>query len=108
MRYFMSVLDSAATPATGDEMAAIDAFNDAMAAKNQRIMAVGMEHPSTAAVYDNRHDQGEVTPGTYVQQDETIMGFWVIEVDSEATAQELAAQASKACNRRIELRRLHG
>ena len=66
MRFLISVIAQGDQPATREEMVAIDAFNDAMAAKGQRIMAVGMEHPSTAAVYDNRQGQGEVTPGTYV------------------------------------------
>ena len=35
-------------------------------------------------------------------------GFWVIEVSSEAEAHALAAEASQACNRRIELRPVLG
>jgi hypothetical protein len=34
-----------------------------------------------------------------------MSGFWIIDAATDALAHELAAEASEACNRRIEVRR---
>ena len=37
-----------------------------------------------------------------------ISGFWLIQAPDIATARELAAEGSRACNRKVELRPLLG
>jgi hypothetical protein len=71
-------------------------------------MACGIEDPSSASVLDNRAAAGIFTSGPLHDTTEFMSGFWIISAESEAEAKELAAWGSKACNRKVELRKLHG
>jgi hypothetical protein len=44
------------------------------------------------------------TDGPYVESKEFIIGLWIIEAADGDEALRLATGASKACNRRVELR----
>lgn len=92
------------TVADAAEMAAIDAFNDRIGASGQRVMAAGVATPEHAISFDNRDGAGLVTSGPAVDSDLFMNGFWVIEAESDAVAHALAAEASRACNRIIEVR----
>jgi hypothetical protein len=87
-----------------DEMAAIDAFNQEIEVAGQRVMAAGVAAPDHAIVVDNRDGRGLATNGPAVDSDLFMAGFWVIEAESDAVAHALAAKASEACNRLIEVR----
>jgi hypothetical protein len=89
--------------ADSSEVAAIDAFNEKIAAAGQRIYAVGLEDPTLSMVFDNRNGSGTMTRGPVVDSDDFMAGLWIIEVPSEFEAHQLAAEASRACNRRIEV-----
>jgi hypothetical protein len=89
-------------------MKAIDDFNDKIEAAGQRLFACGMDAPSTAQVFDNRDGARKAIPGPHHSSAEYFSGFWIIKVDSLETAQQLAAEGSKACNRKVELRPLLG
>ena len=102
----MLVIDNQTGTATGNEIEAIDAFNDSMEAAGQWITAGGLVGPAKAAVFDNRNDLGQVTEGSLFGTDEYYSGFWLINAESIEVARELAAAGSKACNRRVELRPL--
>ena len=91
-----------------DEMSAIDEFNERIGAAGQRIIALGIATPEHSVLFDNRTGLGHVSSGPAVGSNLFMAGFWVIEVDNETTARELAAEASRACNRRIELRPILG
>jgi hypothetical protein len=91
-------------PANLDEMAAIDSFNEKIEAAGQRILAVGLQDPSSAVVFDNRSGEAARVNGPIVDADDFMAGLWVIEAPSEIAAHELAKEASRACNRRIEVR----
>lgn len=108
MRFLISVIDEVSGSATGDEMAAIDAFNDGLRANGHWIFAWGLEDPSTSLVIDDRGGAGLVTRGPLHDLEEYVAGFWLIEAADRATAEALAAAASRACNRKVELRKLHG
>jgi hypothetical protein len=71
-------------------------------------MACGIEDPSSASVLDNRAAAGIFTSGPLHDTTEFMSGFWIISAESEEEAKELAAWGSKACNRKVELRKLHG
>jgi hypothetical protein len=45
-----------------------------------------------------------VTDGPFVETKEHIVGFWIVEAPDLDVALALAAEGSKACNRRLELR----
>ena len=104
MKFLLSVIDATSGSATGDEMAAIDAFNDGLRANGHWVMAAGVGAPSTATVIDNRNDAAIVVAGPFVTTDEYVAGFWIIEAADREVALGLAASGSKACNRKVEVR----
>lgn len=104
MKYLISVIDSVSESGTGDEMAAIDAFNDRLVSDGHWVMAAGVGAPSTATVIDNRGGAGIEVPGGYVDAAEFVAGFWIVDVPDHETAVRLATDGSRACNRKVELR----
>jgi hypothetical protein len=104
MQYLVSVIDNAAGLATADEMAAIDAFNDRLEAEGRWVFAGGLAAPSSATVIDNRGEEAVVSDGPFVESKEYFAGFWVFEAPDLDVALKLAADGSKACNRRVEVR----
>lgn len=100
----MAVVDSLSDPGRPEEPGAVDAFNVKIDAAGQRIIAAGVAAPDKSMVFDNRHGVGHVSAGPVVEVDDYMAGFWVIDVENRSVAEALAAEASLACNRRIELR----
>jgi hypothetical protein len=104
MQYLVSVIDDTAGLATPAEMAAIDAFNDRIQAEGHWVFAGGLGSPSTATVIDNRGGEALFSDGPYLESKEYLAGFWIIEADDLDVALKLAAEGSKACHRKIEVR----
>jgi hypothetical protein len=105
MQYLISVIaDSPDPTATDDEMAAIDVFNDRLQAEGYWVFAGGLGVPDTATVIDNRGAEPVVTDGPFVESKEYLVGFWIIEAPDLDVALKLAADGSKACNRKVEVR----
>ena len=109
MKFVISVIDTETRPPhSPEEIAAIDAFNDKLVAAGQRIFAGGLESPSDATVIDNRSGANIQTVGPFYGSPEYFGGFWIIDVPTRELAEELAAEGSLACNRKVELRPLIG
>lgn len=108
MRYFFAVIAdrSGDVTATRDEMAAIDAFNASIESAGQRVMAAGLTSLDQSKLFDNRDGLGGVLDRPAVDSDVHMAGFWVIEVENDSAAHRLAAEASRACNRIIEVRKI--
>jgi hypothetical protein len=104
MQYLVSVIDDTAGLATPDEMAAISAFNDGLEAQGYWVFAGGLAAPSSATVVDNRGGDALFTDGPFLESKEYLAGFWIIEAADLDVALKLAAEGSKACNRRVEVR----
>ncbi len=104
MQYLVSVINDTADLATPDENAAIDVFNDRLQAEGHWVFAGGLGSPSSATVIDNRGGEAMITDGPFVESKEYIVGFWIIEAPDLDVALKLAAEGSKACNRKIEVR----
>jgi len=104
MQYLVSVIDDTAGLATQDEMAAIDAFNDRLKGEGHWVFAGGLAAPSSATVIDNRGEEAMFTDGPFVESKEYLAGFWIMEAADLDVALKLAAEGSKACNRKIEVR----
>ena len=104
MKYFISVIDDTTNSGTDDEMAAIDAFNEGLRANGHWVFAAGLGAPSTATVIDNRGGSMVIADGPFVESKEYLAGFWIIEAADLDVALRLAAEGSKACNRKIEVR----
>ncbi|WP_129668569.1 YciI family protein [Phytoactinopolyspora endophytica] len=90
--------------ATSDEMAAINAFNDRLKAEDHWVFAGGLASPDTATIIDNRGEEAMFTDGPFLESKEHLGGFWIIQAPDLDVALKLAAEGSKACNRRVEVR----
>ncbi|WP_432834809.1 YciI family protein [Dactylosporangium sp. CA-092794] len=104
MQYLVSVIHDSADLATPEEMAAIDVFNDRLQAEGHWVFAGGLAGPGSATVIDNRGGEALFTDGPYLESKEHIIGFWIMEADDLDVALKLAAEGSKACNRKVEVR----
>ena len=80
------------------------AFNDKLQAEGYWVFADGLDQATTAAVVDGQGEAPVVTDGPYLESKEHIGGFWVIEVPDRDVALRLAAEASKACRGKVEVR----
>ena len=109
MRFLINVIESIDRPAhSRQEIDAIDAFNNEMVAAGEWVLAVGIASPENSIQIDNRDGQVNYIKESLTDSSEYISGFWIIDVSNQEIALELAAQGSKACNRRVELRPLLG
>jgi len=105
MQYLVSVIDDGTGPATSTEEVAIDAFNDQLKADGYWVFAGGLGSPDPATVIDNRHGgEAVLTDGPFVESKEYLAGFWILEAPDLDVVLKLAAEGSRACNRKIEVR----
>lgn len=111
MQYLMSVIDdgqayAARTPdsATNAEAAAIDVFNEQLQTDGYWVFAGGLGAPADATTVDNRGSETLITDGPFVETKEFLAGFWILEIPDLDVALKLGAEASTACNRKIEIR----
>ena len=58
----------------------------------------------SATVIDNRGEEAMFTDGPFVESKEYLAGFWIMEAPDLDVALKLAAEGSKACNRKVEVR----
>ena len=107
MKFLISVIDDLSNSGTPAEMEAINAFNDGLRDNGQWIFAWGLQAPETATVIDNRNGANTETGKPLFEAKENFSGLWLIEAADADTAKKLAYDASKACNRKVELRPLH-
>jgi hypothetical protein len=108
MQYLVSVIFDKPESATPTEAAAINAFNDRLETQGHWVFAGGLASPSTATVIDNRGEEAVFTDGPFVESKEYLGGFWIIKAPDLDVALKLAAEGSKACNRKVEVRPLLG
>jgi hypothetical protein len=85
-------------------MAALDAFNERLQAGGHWVFAGGFGAPSTATVIDNRGGEAICTDGPFLESKEYLGGLWIIEAADADVALKLAADGSRACNRKVEVR----
>jgi hypothetical protein len=104
MQYLVSVIDDGTGRATPTEEADIDAFNDRLRAEGYWVFAGGLGSPDPATTIDNRGDTAIITDGPYLESKEYLAGFWILEAPDLDVALRLGAEASRCCNRKIEVR----
>lgn len=107
MHYLISVIDDKDNPGPPSNMAEIGRFNDRLRAQGHWVYANGLTHPSSATVIDGRGEELVVTRGPVHNSTEFVAGFWIIEADDPEVARTIAAEGSKVCNRKVELRPFH-
>ena len=98
------MIDDKSNPGSADRQPAISAFNERLIAEGYWVFAGGLASPSTATVIDNRGEAPVFTDGPYVESKEYLAGFWIIEAPDLDVALKLAAEASKVCDRKVEVR----
>jgi hypothetical protein len=107
MKFQISVIDDLSNSGTPTEMVEIDKFNDELRANGQWIFAWGLQAPQSATVIDDRDGANLSTGKPLFNAKENFSGLWIIEAADAETAEKLAFAASKACNRKVELRPFH-
>ncbi len=88
--------------------AATGAFNDTLRADGYWVFAGGLAPASTATVVDGQGATPLMTDGPYLETKEVIGGFWVIDAPDLDVALKLAADGSKACRGKVEVRPFDG
>ena len=104
MQYLVSVINDTGDLATPEEMAAIDTFNAGLQADGHWVFAGGLASADSATVIDNRGEKPIFTDGPFLESKEYLAGFWIMEAADLDVVLKLAANGSKACNRKLEVR----
>ncbi|HEY8457754.1 MAG TPA: YciI family protein [Actinopolymorphaceae bacterium] len=110
MKYMLMVLSkqsdydlmagrSGETPWTKEAVKAMvdymGALNDDLAEAGELIDAQGLTEPAQAKLVTVKDGQVVVTDGPYGETKEEIAGYWLIDVDSEKRALEIAERAAR-------------
>jgi hypothetical protein len=105
-------MDEYGTYGSKEEMeeafAATGAFNDQLHADGYWVFAGGLQSASTATVVDGQGETPVMTDGPYLETKEVMGGFWVIDAPDLDVALKLAAEGSKACRAKVEVRPFDG
>jgi hypothetical protein len=91
-----------------EAFAATGAFNERLHDEGYWVFAGGLEPASTATVVDGQGTTPVVTDGPYLESKEVIGGFWVIDAPDLDVALRLAADGSRACRGKVEVRPFEG
>ena len=91
-----------------EAFAATGVFNDKLQADGYFVFGGGLEPAGTATVVDGQGETPVLTDGPYLETKEFIGGFWVIDVPDLDVALRLAAEGSKACRGKVEVRPFQG
>ena len=112
-RYMLSVFGPAERKEFGDypskeamleAFADTGAFNEMLERAGHLVFADGLEPATTATTVDGQGETPVFTDGPYLEAKEYLGGFWVIEASDLDEALALAAQGSKACRGKVEVR----
>ena len=104
MRYLISVVTDSADLAAPDVQSVIEVFDEQLRADGYWVFAGGLSAPTNATVVDNRGAEPLFTDGPFVESKEFLIGFWIVEAPDLDVALRLATGASRACDRKIEVR----
>lgn len=83
-------------------------FNDKLKEQGYWVFAGGLAPATTATVVDGTGETPVMTDGPYLETKEAIGGFWVIDAPDLDVALKLAAEGSKACGGKVEVRPFDG
>ena len=108
MHYLFTVIGNTDQPVDDSEPGAVSAFNERIKTEGQWVFGGGLTSPADATVTDARDGAPVFSDGPFVESKEHLAGFWVIEADDLDVALALSVDASRACNRRIEVRPFDG
>ena len=104
MHYLLTVIGDTTNTVDDSESGAVDTFNEQLKTDGQWVFGGGLTAPEHATVTDNRGSETIFTDGPFVESKEYLAGFWVMEAADLDVALALAAEGSKHCNRKVEVR----
>ncbi|WP_205471841.1 YciI family protein [Nocardioides sp. SYSU D00038] len=82
----------------------VDAFNAKLTEAGKWVFGGGLETKESTTCVDARGGDAVVTDGPYSEAKEYLGGFWVLELADMDEALRVAAEASKACAGKVEVR----
>ena len=91
-----------------EAFAATEVFNDRLRADGYWVFAGGLAPASAATVVDGQGEKPLLSDGPYLESKEVIGGFWLIDAPDRDTALRIAAEGSKACRGKVEVRPFDG
>ena len=91
-------------PETQRQMAQTDELNAEMQRAGAWVFVAGLRPASSATVVRAEGGDVSMTDGPYAETKEQMGGFWIIEAPDLDVALKLAAEGSKHCNRKVEIR----
>ena len=94
--------------AMNQAMADTSVFNDRLQAEGYWVFADGLAPATSATVVDGQGAEPVITDGPYLESKEYLGGFWIIEAPDLDVALKLAAEGSKACRGKVEVRPFGG
>ena len=112
-RYLMSVFGPAeqteffgypTKEAMVESMAETGVFNDRLQEEGYFVFADGLASATTATVVDGQGPEPVLTDGPYLESKEHLAGFWIIDAPDLDVALALAAEGSRACRGKVEVR----
>jgi hypothetical protein len=80
------------------------AFNERLQRDGHLVFAGGLEPATTATTVDGRGEKSAFTDGPYLETQECLGGFWVIQAADLDVVLALAVEGSKACRGAVEVR----
>lgn len=87
-----------------EAMADTSAFNERLQEEGHWVYANGLAPVTAATVVDGQSGEPVLTDGPYLEAKECLGGFWIIEAPDLDVALKLAADASRACRGKVEVR----
>ncbi len=104
MKYFVSVIHDRDQPDDPSRWPAISEFNERLVEGGHWLFAGGLADTEAATVVDNRGERPLFSDGPFLESKEYLAGVWLWEAPDLDVALRLAAEASKVCDRKIEVR----
>ena len=83
---------------------AVDRFNQKVRDAGAWVFAGGLQPIESATTVDGTGDRPIITDGPFTESKEWLGGFWVIEAPDLDAALKWAAEGSKACAGKVEVR----
>ena len=82
--------------AVQDHMACMHKLNKELNEAGEFVAAEGLSDPRQAVIVRVGKNGEPVTDGVFPESKEFLAGYWIVDVDSEKRAHEIAARASSA------------
>lgn len=104
MQFIILVIDNQDAQGSESEMKEVSRFNQGLRDRGQLVFAGGLGFPKEVLLIDATQEVAHVQPCSLFEGPDFYSGLWVVEVDDFEAAKRLSIEASRCCNRRVEVR----